>query len=160
MEPVVQWLAGNWGWALSVFLVFFEIAPIKLHPITGILGWLGKKLTSGITADIAELKRDTDANYASLEERISNTEKAVDMQRIGNIRTSVLNFANSCLNKRKHTKEEFEHILAENSVYDELVEKYNIRNEVYAESYAYIKRIYQRCLDRHDFLSVPADGEE
>lgn len=152
---MISWLTGNWGWAVAIFCLFFEVAPIKLHPISAALGWLGKKLTSGIKQDIADLRKDTDANYAGLEARLSATEKAVDMQRINGIRITVLDFANSCLNKREHTKEEFDHIIAENAEYKKLVEKYDIENEVYAEGYGYIKRIYQHLLDTGGFLKVP-----
>lgn len=160
LEPVLSWLGGNWGWAVAVFCLFFEIAPIKLHPISFALSWLGKKLTSGIQQDIASLKQDTDANFAAMEARLAENEKAVDMQRIAGIRSMVLDFSNSCLNGRKHTKEEFDHILAENKTYEELVHKYKIENEVYSESYSYIKRIYRKCLDGHKFLMTPTEMED
>ena len=161
LAPIVEWLGGNWGWALALFCVFFEIAPIKLHPISSFLGWLGRKLTSGIVKDIADLKSDTDENFRKMQNRLDANEKAIDMQRIASIRSLVLDFANSCLSNREHTKEEFDHILAENKVYETLVKKYKVENEVYSEAYAYIKRTYRYCLDRRKFLVVPTrDPEE
>ena len=141
LEPILQFLGSNWGWILAIFLVFFEITPIKLHPITSLLGWIGKKLNGSIKADIADLRKD------------------VDEQRMSSIRTLVLDFSNSCLNKRKHTKEEFDHILEENKIYERLVAKYRVDNDVYAEAIAYIKRIYRRRLDKGDFLTTPSAGE-
>lgn len=138
MEPVLHWLGGNWGWLVVLFGMFFEIAPIKIHPITAVLGWIGKKLTGDIRKDIAALRED------------------VDKQRMSNIRSLVLDFSNSCLQGRKHTKEEFDHVLAENRVYEELVEQYGIQNEVYSEAYEYIKRIYRKRMDRRDFLTARA----
>lgn len=159
LEPVVSWLGGNWGWVLAVFCVFFEIAPIKLHPISYVLNWLGKKLTSGIKQDIADLRADTDANFAAMDARLTANEKAVDMQRIAGIRTVVLDFSNSCLIGRIHTKEEFDHVLSENKVYETLVKKHEIQNEVYAEAYDYIKRTYRYCLDHKKFLTVPPETD-
>lgn len=141
LEPILQFLGNNWGWILALFLVFFEITPIKLHPITSLLGWIGKKLNGSLKADIADLRKD------------------VDEQRMSTIRTLVLDFSNSCLNKRKHTKEEFDHILEENKIYERLVAKYHVDNDVYAEAIAYIKRIYRRRLDKGDFLTTPSAGE-
>ncbi len=141
LEPILQFLGNNWGWILAIFLVFFEITPIKLHPITSLLGWIGKKLNGSLKADIADLRKD------------------VDEQRMSTIRTLVLDFSNSCLNKRKHTKEEFDHILEENKIYERLVAKYHVDNDVYAEAIAYIKRIYRRRLDKGDFLTTPSAGE-
>ena len=137
LEPILQFLGGNWGWILAVLSVLFEITPIKLHPVSTVLGWIGKKLNGSLKADIADLRKD------------------VDEQRMSGIRTLVLEFSNSCLNGRKHTKEEFDHILEENKIYEKLVEKYGIDNDVYKEAIAYIKRIYRKRLDKRDFLSTP-----
>lgn len=142
MDQLASWLGGNWGWVIAVFCVFFEIAPIKLHPISAFLGWLGKKLTGDIRKDIADLRED------------------VDRQRMANIRSLVLDFSNSCLNGRKHTKEEFDHVIAENHHYEAMVKKYGISNDVYTEAYAYILRIYRKCLDRHSFLKAPTDADD
>lgn len=146
LDPILQFLGSNWGWILALFLVFFEITPIKLHPITALLGWIGKKLNGSLKQDIADLRKD------------------VDEQRMSTIRTLVLDFSNSCLNKRKHTKEEFDHILEENKIYEKLVTKYKVDNDVYAEAIAYIKRVYRRRLDKGDFLTTPSaveiDAEE
>ena len=139
MEQLGKWLGGNWGWVIAVFCIFFEIAPIKLHPISFALGWLGKKLTGDIRKDIADLRED------------------VDRQRMSTIRSLVLDFSNTCLNGRKHTKEEFDHIIAENHNYEKLVAKYGISNDVYTEAYAYILRVYRKCMDGHMFLSTDDD---
>ena len=48
MDKIGEWLGGNWGIVLAVFCIFFEIAPIKIHPISSILGWIGKKMTVGV----------------------------------------------------------------------------------------------------------------
>ena len=138
MEEIAKWLGGHWGWIIAGLSVLFEITPIKLHPVTAVLRWIGNKLTGDIRQDIADLRRD------------------VDEQRMSGIRSLVLDFSNSCLNGRKHTKEEFDHIIEENKTYEELIKKYNIKNEVYKEAYAYIKRIYRKRLDKRDFLSTPA----
>lgn len=139
MEKIGAWLGGNWGWVIAIFCVFFEIAPIKLHPITWLLGWLGKKLTGDIRKDIADLRED------------------VDRQRMSTIRSLVLDFSNSCLNGRLHTKEEFDHVIAENGNYEDLVTKYKEKNEVYTEAYSYILRTYRKCLDGHLFLKPDDD---
>lgn len=160
LEMIAGWLGGNWGWVIALFCLFFEVAPIKIHPISAFLAWLGKKLTSGIVKDIADLKQDTDASFANIEKRLTENERALDMQRIALIRNVVLDFSNSCLNGRKHTKEEFDHVLEENKVYERLVSKHNVENEVYAESYAYLKRIYRKCLDEHKFLKTPMPTDD
>ena len=142
LEPIWQFLGANWGWVLAVFALFFEITPIKLHPISSLLNWIGKKLNGSLKKDIADLRRD------------------VDEQRMSTIRTLVLDFSNSCLNGRKHTKEEFDHIIEENKTYEKLVDRYQIENDVYKEAMAYIKRVYRKRMDKRDFLSTPVIEED
>lgn len=139
---VGEWFGKNWGWAIALFCVFFEITPIKLHPVTAVLGWIGKKLTGDIRIKIDALRED------------------LDMQRMANIRSLVLDFSNSCLNGVKHTKEEFDHVIAENHTYEELVRQYGVQNDVYAEAYDYIKRIYRKRMDRRDFLTTPPPEDD
>lgn len=143
MKEFGEWLGGNWGWVIAIFCVFFEIAPIKLHPVSAFLGWLGKKLTGDLRKGVEDIKKD-----------VSDLREDVDKQRMSTIRSLVLDFSNSCLNGVRHTKEEFDHILAENQNYEVLVEKYGVSNDVYTEAYAYILRIYRDCLDGHKFLST------
>ena len=138
LEPIWKFLSGNWGWVVAALSLLFEFTPIKVHPITAALGWLGKKLNGNIKQDITDLRRD------------------VDETRMSGIRTLVLDFSNSCLNGRKHTKEEFDHVLQENKIYEHLIAKYDdIDNDVYTEAIAYIKRIYRKRMDKRDFLSAP-----
>ena len=136
MEKIGEWLGGNWGLVLAIVCVFFEFTPIKVHPISALLRWIGKRLTGDIRRDIADLRRD------------------VDDQRMSSIRTLVLDFSNSCLNGRQHTKEEFDHVIEENKTYEKLVARYNVENEVYTEAYEYIKRVYRKRMDKRDFLSA------
>ena len=137
LEPIKEFLGGNWGWIVSAFLVLFEITPIKIHPVTSILGWVGKRLNGDMKQDIADLRKD------------------VDEQRMSDVRTLVLDFSNSIINGRKHTKEEFDHVLSENKTYKKLVKKYDIDNDVYEEAIAHIKRCYRKRMDKGDFLKTP-----
>ena len=143
-KPILDWLGGNWGWVIAALGVFFEITPIKIHPVTSLLGWIGKKLTGDIRKDIADLRDD-----------VSDLREDVDEQRMSDIRTLVLDFSNSILNGRKHTKEEFDHVLEENKKYEKLVKKYTIDNDVYKEAIGYVKRCYRKRLDKRDFLLTP-----
>ena len=142
MELLGQFLGEYWKWIVIVFLVFFEITPIKLHPVSWVLGWIGRRRTGALRIQVADLRKD------------------LDMQRMADIRSLVLDFSNSCLNGRKHTKEEFDHIIAENHRYEDLVKQYDVKNEVYTEAYDYIKRIYRKRMDRRDVLTTPPPEDD
>lgn len=142
MELLGQFLGEYWKWIVIVFMVFFEITPIKIHPISWVLGWIGRRMTGDLREQVSDLRKD------------------LDTQRMADIRSLVLDFSNSCLNGRKHTKEEFDHIIAENHRYEELVKQYEVKNEVYTEAYDYIKRIYRKRMDRRDFLTTPPPEDD
>lgn len=106
--------------------------------------------------DIDEIKKGTAKNCAELKVRLDEMEtaqqKSNDMQTVQTIRAHILDFANSCFNKRKHTKREFENIIDENTLYEELVKKYDIKNNVYKEDYDFIMKIYHQCQEEGSFL--------
>ena len=68
------------------------------------------------------------------------------------IRYEVLDFANSCRNGRRHTRDEFQHIVDLNDKYERLLETTGDHNGVFVEEYAYIKGLYRRCMEKNDFL--------
>lgn len=103
-------------------------------------------------SNIDEMKKGTSNNCEMMKTRMDAMEKSNDMQTVRQIRAHVLDFANSCMNKRKHTKLEFENIIDENNQYKALVEKYKIENDVYKEDYKFIMKIYHRCREEGTFL--------
>ena len=160
MKDVAKWLGGNWGWVLLILSVFVEVTPIKVNPISRLLGWIGKKINGSLSKELSDFKRETEDNFKAVKARQDAAERDSDLQRIAGIKSLVLSFANSCMNNRKHTLEEFHHILEENKIYEQLVEKQGVENDVYSESYAYILRVYRTCMDEHKFLTGESKGEE
>lgn len=114
--------------------VFFEVSKIKVNPISFLLRWIGKKM------------------FEPFDSRLDGLEKSIDENEIDRIRWEVLDFANSCRNGRRHTKEEFDHIISQNDKYHKLLEKYELENGVFDAEYAYILRLYKKCQDENDFL--------
>lgn len=135
VEEISKWLENNWGWLIAIFSIFFEIAPIKLHPISWVCNWIGSKLTNDIKNDISDLRY------------------TVDMNRIANIKANILDFANSCRNGRRHSREEFTYMLTENNEYETLIKKYNLKNDVYKEDFNFILEIYRECMRNNNFLA-------
>ena len=101
---------------------------------------------------IADMKKGTAENCELLQKRINDMELSNDMQTVRQIKAHVLDFANSCLNHRKHTKREFDNIIKENEEYEFLCKKHNLKNDVYTEDFAYIMKIYHMCQDKDSFL--------
>lgn len=224
-KAVGEWIVGHVGWSvlIALFLLsgLFKITKIELDPIGAILGWIGKKLTKDVKADVTtvqqdisdlktstneqfekvktdreakikemndeytkkvdslrddldafekrtdksmnELKTGTAENCSKLQTRLDEMEaaqqKSNDMQTVQTIRAHILDFANSCFNKRKHTKREFENVIDENAKYEELVAKYEIKNNVYKEDYDFIMKCYHKCQEEGTFLTDDSHAE-
>ena len=174
LKPVGQWISQNVDMTvlavIFVFSIFFKIPKKEINILGWFIGWIGKCFSKELRTEIIQmrqnfdtktndLKNDLDAfkekakeNYKSLETRMGNMEESNDMQTIRQIKAHVLDFANSCLNGRKHTKQDFENIIKENEDYESLVSKYGLRNDVYTEDYKYIMKIYHTCQEKHSFL--------
>lgn len=69
--------------------LFIEITPIKWNPLSSAFKWLGRKLTARIEDDLAAIHKEIEENEKD------------------RIRWEILDFANSCRNGRKHTKDEY-----------------------------------------------------
>lgn len=141
IKPVQEWLGGNWGWVLAVFCLFFEITPIKLHPISSLVNWIGKAITKDIAGRITTLQDEVK------DIRLQRMEDEKDR-----IRYEVLSFANSCRNHQRHTRDEYMHIIAVNDKYEKLLKETDDTNGVFKEEYEYIKNLYKKCQLENDFL--------
>ena len=137
-----------------------QITPIKLNPWTKLFKWIGKLITEDSDKNIKQLILKTaelESTIASVQNdfKIETTaiRRGIDENEKDRIRWEVLDFANSCRNGRRHTKDEFQHIIALNDKYKTLLEKTNDKNGVFEVEYQYILNLYNRQLKEDDFLS-------
>ena len=134
-EKVLRWAADHWGSILVALSLFIQWTPsIKWNPWTSLFKWLGNVINGDI------LKMCT-----SMAKTIDDNEK-------DRIRWEVLDFANSCRNDRRHSKDEFEHIVALNKKYNGLLKKTGDSNGVFEAEYEYIEDLYKERLRKNDFL--------
>ena len=156
-----------------------KIYPLKWlwHLITTPFRKIKEKQTNSIKNLIAELRKDIDnkfnemsvssdnnckavkASLSELEKRFdkldakqNEAEERLDLLAAARIKNHVLNFARQCRKGEPHSHEDFANLFAENKQYQKLVEKYNWDNDVYKHDFAYIKRVYDECNDKGDFV--------
>ena len=143
MESVWQWVLGHWAFCAFVLTIFVDLTPgIKWNPIKAIFGWIGKLINKGVLEQITSLKGEVN----EIKDQVQANEK-------DRIRFEVLSFANSCRNKVKHTKDEFQHIIDINDKYENLLKATEDKNGVFVEEYKYIMEIYHRCQQENSFLA-------
>lgn len=144
MQQIIGWLKENFptiGWSLLILSVFVEITPIKISPWSAILKWIGKMVTNNACNKIDGLIL-----------KVDDLEKAIDTNEKDRIRWEILDFANSCRNERKHSRDEFQHIVDLNDKYKRLLRKTNDANGVFDIEFKYIKDLYEEHLAKNDFL--------
>ena len=134
-DEVLRWAADHWGGIVVVLSLFIQWTPsIKWNPWTSLFKWIGNVINGDIR------------------KKIDSMAKAIDDNEKDRIRWEVLEFANSCRNGTKHSKDEFEHIVALNEKYKALLAKTKDSNGVFEAEYEYIVELYKERLRKNDFL--------
>lgn len=126
---------------LVLFSVFFEITPIKFNPISSLIRWLGNAFNGRILNEIAPLKKT-----------IGEIRDTVDDNEIDRIRWEILDFSNSCRQGKRHTLDEFVHIIELNEKYHQILKRRNLTNGRIDLEYSYIISIYEECQKKNSFL--------
>ena len=142
MSDVFDWILAHWSFCAFILAIFIQITPaIKWNPITALCKWIGGIITADTRRDITDLTTLIQAVRCDVDENEKDR-----------IRWEVLDFANSCRNSRKHTKDEFQHIIALDGKYKKLLKKTGDTNGVFDAEYAYILDLYRERQEKNDFL--------
>lgn len=141
MQQVVEWIGKNLWTIVIIVSIFIQITPIKVNPWSALFKWIGKTITGNACSKID-----------GLIDKVEKIEKDVKTNEKDRIRWEILDFANSCRNNRKHTRDEFQHIVALNDKYKRLLHETNDTNGVFEVEYNYIQDLYAERLEKNDFL--------
>ena len=139
-QQILNWIGQHIIHILLVLSVFIQIAPIKINPWTSLIKWIGRSLTSNINDKLIKMEND----LKSLSFDIDENEK-------DRIRWEVLDFANSCREGMRHSKDQFQHIITLNDKYKKLLKKTEDKNGVFDAQYDFIQRIYKEVQRKNDF---------
>ena len=134
MQQFLTWLGDYWLVAALLGAGLVEVTPIKVNPLSWLLKWVGSRVNGEMLKRIDKLEANVDTN---------------EMDRI---RWEVLDFANSCRNGRRHTQDEFEHIITLVKKYEGLLKKCGKENGVFEMEYKYIVKLYEKCQQTNDFI--------
>ena len=141
MQQFINWIGAHLWTVIIAIPTIIQITPIKINPWSSLFQWIGKMVTNNACSKIDGLITKID----SLEADVANNEK-------DRIRWEILNFANSCRNGRKHSRDEFQHIVDLNDKYKKLLRRTNDSNGVFDIEYRYIQDLYAERLEKNDFL--------
>lgn len=134
MQEFLQWITNHPLTGLIIFTGLIQIVPIKINPWSTLFKWISTKITGSAC------------------EKMDDLIQVIDENEKDRIRWEVLDFANSCRNGRRHTRDEFQHIVALHDKYEKLLEKTHDSNGVFNVEYRYIQDLYAERLEKNDFL--------
>lgn len=133
-------LYGGGGTILLMTIV--QITPIKLNPWS----WLGKVVGRSINGEIITKVDALSTDVKSLREECS--EREADL-----CRTHILRFGDEILHGVSHSQEHFLQILVDIDKYEHYCEEHpDYVNNIANATIKQIKRTYQECLDKNNFL--------
>lgn len=160
METVFDWAVNHWAFTAFCIGIVFEVPKWKLKPFSALFGWIGRKINhpvlesiDNVKADLEQTKQNTENDLKEIKEELDRQQRLADERDMDYIRTTVLDFINSCRNGRKHSKEEFTHIFDLDSKYRAYLEKYKTKNGVYMNDFKWFEEIYHDRLEKNDFLA-------
>ena len=127
VKALIAWLAG--------IGVVIDLTPgIKIQPVR----WLIKQLGNLLNQD--------------LKEKIDTLQSEFEDHKVDSWRYEILDFANSCMNHRRHTKEEFDHVIDTCDKYKKYIEVHKMKNGQVDVAEEYIKELYSKCIRENDFI--------
>lgn len=140
-SDVYSWFLHNPWFTLVGGLTLIQISPLKLDPWSS-LGKIFKNFFFG----------DTNKRLDIIQEDIENVKQSIETDKVDAARWNILDFANSCRNNRKHTKEEWDHCIQSIYWYRDYCEKNDISNGVMIECEQYLKDTYRHLIEEDNFL--------
>lgn len=137
----IQGIGGIAIAGVLVILTLVQISPLQINPWTKSFRWLGK-----------QINHETNKKIDAIEKKLDDHIEKYTIQRVDDIRNTILIFANECSRGIVHSKEQFRYIISKCDDYEQYIEENNMKNGVIAEATKLIRETYQRRLKHDDFL--------
>lgn len=142
IDPAAVWEVVKWALsALAACGIVIDLTPgIKFQPVR----WGIKRLGNLINAGVNE-------QYEKIQKRLDELQKEVTEFKVDSWRTEILDFSDSCMNHRRHTKEQFDHVIEILDRYDKYITENKLTNGQVDVAHEYILEIYKQCIRENDF---------
>ena len=141
------------GIVLIVVLSLLQVSKININPWDKIFGWIGDRLNSNLRGELNKVDKKVDTIGTKLDGHIRESSEK-DLQ---DTRRDILDFCNSCMNGRLHTREEFDFVISKCDTYERYISEKKVKNGVIDAAIKEIKRLYDKCIQEHSFL---VEGED
>ena len=136
------------GIVLVIIMSLLQVSKVNVNPWDSLLAWLGTKINKKLNERLSEIDGKVTNVQTALNAHIAESEE----KELQVVRRDILDFANSCMTGRKHTKEQFDFIISECDSYEKYIEDNNIKNGVVTSAIKEIKRLNEKCIQENSFL--------
>lgn len=135
-------LAGVLMALLAGVMTCVEVLPVQLNPWEWVFRQLGQAINGDICDELAGLRRQVESLGAELRR-----------QQAESCQARIIRFGDELLHDALHSKEHFDQILLDISVYEQYCDANpQMANGVAALTIARIKQVYGDCLRERNFL--------
>lgn len=158
---------------ILIVTYLIDVSKLKLDPwkwVAGLLKKAIKSISSVANADINERIDNLALSYSTsltthsdelsklydkLDE-IKNTTESLECKLNNHIaeslRAEIIDYQNACINKRKHTREEWRYMYGVCDKYELYIADNHLKNSEVEDAIAYIRHVYMHCLESDEFL--------
>lgn len=133
---------------LIILASLIQVSKIPFNPWDKIFGWLGDRLNGNLNKRLDSMDKKIDGVDKKIDKHIEESETK-DLQ---DTRRDILEFANACMNGRKHTKEQFDFVISECDNYEAYIETHKVKNGVVTSAIREIRRLNANCLHNNTYL--------
>ena len=128
---------------LIILLGMIKIPHIEIN----FWGWLARKVGSAINGEVLD-------QVADLKKDLDELKKEAELERVRQARQRILRFNDEILFEKRHSKEHFDEILDDITLYERYCREHkDYENNKAILAISTIKEVYQECMDTHDFLT-------
>lgn len=121
--------------------IVIDLTPgIKFQPVRWVLKRLGNLINAGVNEQ-----------YEKIQKRLDELQMEVTEFKVDSWRTEILDFSDSCMNRRRHTKEQFDHVIDTLNKYEKYITENKLTNGQVDVAHEYILEIYKQCIRENDF---------
>lgn len=127
---------------LAAVGIVIDLTPgIKIQPVRYLIRQIGNLMNHDIKGQLDKIEKD------------------LQEHKVESWRREILDFANSCMNHKRHTKEEFDNFFKNHDDYEKYISENKLENGCVNVAFKYVEKIYLHCMETNDFMVEKDDKE-
>ncbi len=145
---------------LIILMGMIKIPKLELN-IWNLIGrTIGRSINREAMQQVDNFSQNINGRMDELSKKVDELEKADELERVRFARQRILRFNDEILCGQRHSKEHFDEILDDITVYEHYCNDHeDYENNKAVLAIKTIKRVYDQCMITHDFLSPKKAGE-